>query len=204
MMRSATRSGRTERMQNELTNLLPPERQRARARAYVMRACVVGIVLVSALMFTATVLLAPAYVLLTKSASAKEARLASMESALSSGDERELSARLTALTKDAAALTALRDIPSASGMARSVLAIARPGVTLSGFAYAPATDKKERTFSVSGIAATRDALRNYQLALQSAPFARSATLPISAYAKDTDIAFTITIMLVPRREGLAL
>jgi len=204
MTHGATCSGRVERMQNELTNLLPPERQRALARAYVVRMGVVGIVLISALMLVATMLLVPAYVLLTKSTSAKEARLTSMEAALSSEDEKELSARLAALTQDTATLAALRDAPSASGIMRSVLAVARPGVTLSGFVYTPTADKTLGTLAISGTATTRDGLRNYQLALQNAPFARFATLPISAYAKDTDIAFTITITLAPREAELAL
>ena len=165
---------------------------------------VVGIVLISALMLVATMLLVPAYVLLTKSTSAKEARLTSMEAALSSEDEKELSARLAALTQDTATLAALRDAPSASGIMRSVLAVARPGVTLSGFVYTPTADKTLGTLAISGTATTRDGLRNYQLALQNAPFARFATLPISAYAKDTDIAFTITITLAPREAELAL
>jgi hypothetical protein len=57
--------------------------------------------------------------------------------------------------------------------------------------------KAPGTLSVSGIAVTRGALRAYQLALQSAPFAVAANLPVSAYAKDTDIAFTITVTLTP-------
>jgi len=48
-----------------------------------------------------------------------------------------------------------------------------------------------------GIAATRDALRNYQIALQNAAFARAADLPVSAYAKDSNISFNITITLKP-------
>jgi hypothetical protein len=38
-------------------------------------------------------------------------------------------------------------------------------------------------------------LRSYQLALQGASFARAVDLPVSAYAKDADIAFTVTITL---------
>ena len=100
-------------------------------------------------------------------------------------------------TRDAAALNALADIPSASGIFRTVLAVSRPGITLSGFAYTPAGDKAPRVLILSGAAATRDALRSYQLALQGASFALSATLPVSAYAKDTDIAFAITVTLAP-------
>ena len=184
-------------MHNELTDLLPPERQSALLHDYYFRLSVIFALLVSILVLISATLLLPTYVFLAKSAGTKEARLASIESALSSADEKELSARLAALTRDAAALNALADIPSASGIFRTVLAVSRPGITLSGFAYTPAGDKAPRVLILSGAAATRDALRSYQLALQGASFALSATLPVSAYAKDTDIAFAITVTLAP-------
>ena len=68
---------------------------------------------------------------------------------------------------------------------------------LSGFSYTPSSSSGSGTIALSGISATRDALRGYQLALQGAPFARSAALPVSAYAKDANIDFTITITLSP-------
>ena len=79
----------------------------------------------------------------------------------------------------------------------NVLVIPRPGIVLSGFDYEPSVGKSAGTLAVSGTATTRDALRNYQLALEGASFARSADLPVSAYAKDTDITFTITVTLTP-------
>lgn len=184
-------------MHNELTNLLPFKRQRALSRDYFLRLGVVSIVLLCLLIFVSAVLLLPTYVFLVDTARAKEARLASIESALSSADEKALSARLAALTNDAATLTALADAPSVSTIIRSAIAVPRPGVTLSGFSYTPAEGKVPGTLALSGTAATRDALRNYQLALQDSAFAFSATLPVSAYAKDANIAFTITVTLAP-------
>lgn len=185
------------RMYNELTNLLPPERQRTLSRDYFLRLIVVGAVLVSILIVASAVMLVPTYVFLVKSAGAKEMRLAAIESTLSSANEKEISARLAALTADAAILTALSNTPSASGVMRNILSVPRPGVTLSGFAYTPAVKNKPSTLTISGTAATRDALRNYQLALQGAPHTLSAVLPVSAYAKDTDIAFSISVTLAP-------
>lgn len=180
-----------------LTDLLPPERRHALARDYVLRLCVVALVFATALVIAATILLAPTYVFLAKSFGAKEARLASMESSLSSFDDDALSARLSALKSNTSALIALAHEPSASAIARSVLAIPRPGIALSGFDYARTADARPGTFVVSGIATTRDALRTYQLALERAPFARSASMPVSTYAKDSNIAFAITVTLAP-------
>ena len=184
-------------MRNELTNLLSPERQRALARNYFLRLGVVFVVFLTLLTLVSAVLLVPTYVYLAESVSAKETRLATIESAFSSASEKDLSTRLAALSSDVAILTALSDAPSVSKIISSVLAISRPGITLSSFTYAPAGGKTTGTLIISGTAMTRDALRNYQLALQGAPFAVSATLPVSAYAEDTDIAFTITVTLAP-------
>lgn len=184
-------------MYKELTNLLPPERKKEFLHEYVLRIGVVSIVLVTALVFIAAVLLLPTYVFLTKSIGTKETRLAAIDVALSSSDEAALSMRLTALARDAAILTALAGTPSPSGIIYAVLPIPHPDIILSGFAYTPAANKVPGTLIISGTAKTRDTLRNYQLALQKASLVRSADVPVSAYAKDSNITFAISITLAP-------
>lgn len=185
------------RMRSELTNLLPLERRRALRRSYFLRLGVVTLLFTSVLTLAAASLLLPTYVFLVNSYHAKEARLANIESTLSSSDETALSVQLAALSNDAATLTALENAPSASAIIRAALATPRPGVILSDISYTPAAGTTLGTLALSGTAASRDTLRSYQLALQSASFARSADLPVSDYAKDTDIAFTITVTLAP-------
>ncbi len=187
------------RMHNELTNLLPYERQRVLSREYVFKIGVIVAVLATALAFSAGVLFIPTYVFLNGSANAKKVNLAHIESTLSSADEAAIRERLAALSTNAAALVALLNASSVSALIREILFVSRPGITLSGLSFTPPAGKGKGsgTIVVSGSAATRDALRSYQLALQGAPFARSAVLPVSAYAKDSDIAFTITITLAP-------
>ncbi|HVB20266.1 MAG TPA: hypothetical protein VNF51_03255 [Candidatus Paceibacterota bacterium] len=180
-------------MYNELTNLLPSKRQSVLTHDYFLRLGVVGVVLLITLTFIAAILLIPAYVFLQQNAGAKAARLASIESTLSSTNETALSVRLTALTEDVATLTALASAPSASAIIRTMLAVPHSGIALSGLTYTPVSGKVPETLALFGVAATRDALRAYQLALQGAPSVLSATLPVSAYANDTNIIFTITV-----------
>lgn len=179
----------------DLTNLLPIERQRAFSREYRLRLSVTALILISLLASVSALFLLPTYVFLTKSAVTKSARLANIESVLSSADERTLSAHLTALANNAKLLISLGRAPSPSEIVREALAVSRPGIKISGFAYEPAATKKPGTLAVSGVAATRDALRSYQLALQSATFATAAALPVSAFAKDAEIPFTIIVTL---------
>lgn len=185
------------RMHNELTNLLPEERQKVLSRDYILRVGVITAMLATALALSAGVLLIPTYVFLNGSANVKKMGLAHVESTLSSADEVALQERLAALSTSAAALVALSDAPSVSALIREALSVPHLGVTLSRLSFTPSAGKSPGTLAVSGSAATRDALRSYQLALEGARFARSAALPVSAYAKDSDIAFTITITLAP-------
>lgn len=184
-------------MPEDLTDLLPPERSSAIAREYRYRLVVVALAFIGSLMIAAAILLVPTYVFLVGSAKVKGAQLAHVKSTLSASDEAAISARLTALSNDAESLMALSNNPAVSSLMRSALAVSRPGISLSGFTYAPAAGKNPPTLALSGMAATRDSLRNYQLALEDAPFANAANVPVSAYAKDTDISFVITILLIP-------
>ena len=184
-------------MNNRITDLLPLDRQESLAREYRFRFGVVGIALFITLVFSAAILLLPTYVFLSGSISAKESRLANLKSTLSSADEMALSARLVALSNDATALISLSKRSSVSSVMRSALAVPRAGVSLNGISYTPPAGKSSSTLALSGTAATRDSLRKYQLALQSAPSVLSADLPVSAYAKDTNIIFTITVTLAP-------
>ncbi len=183
-------------MRNELTNLLPVERRRTLAREYYLRLGVVIMCFVTALTLVSMVLLIPTYVLLVKNSAAKEAYLVSVEATISATSEVSLPVRLATLNSNAETLSALAHAPSVSAIIRSILAISRPGITLSNFSYTPA-GTKPGTIAISGTATTRDALRNYQLALSGMSSVRSADLPVSAYAKDSTIPFVITVTLAP-------
>jgi len=182
-------------MPERYTNLLPYERRHRLRREYFFRLATVVTVAAAMLLAAYAVLLLPAYLYLMHAAAAKQAHLASLKASLASADEQALAARLSALSQDASTLAALGSAPSVSRLALAALAIARPGVTLTGLAYTPAAPKSPGTLVVTGVSVTRDALRQYQIALGAASFATAADLPVSAYAKDTDIPFSITVTL---------
>ncbi|MCX6787007.1 MAG: PilN domain-containing protein [Candidatus Kaiserbacteria bacterium] len=184
-------------MRSELTNLLPSWRQHAFRRGYFIRLGIVIAWFVIMLMLVASVLLLPTYVFLTASENVQRDRLSNIRSTASSADDKVLSEQLSALSNNAMTLSALADERSVSAMLRTLLAVPHPGITLSNFAYSSSSNKNQNMCTISGTATTRDALRSYQLALQSAPFVRSADLPVSTYAKDTAITFTITVTLAP-------
>lgn len=176
-----------------LTNLLPSERRETLRRSYYLRLGVVVTMFIIGLTAAAAVLLAPTYVFLLQSKSAKEARLAQANAALAASNSSGLAAQLSALSVQTATLAALAQAPSAVQLISGLLTLPRPGITLSSFVYAPATIRTGATITLSGVAATRNTLRAYQLELQNAPSVAGADLPVSAYAKDTNIDFTITV-----------
>lgn len=184
-------------MYNELTNLIPLDRQRAISREYYLRLGVVVVSLLTAITLVAAILLAPTYIFLAASSKAKQTRLANIESTISSADEVTLGVRLTTLSNNIATLTTFESMPSVSTIIRTILGVSRPGITLSSFAYTSAVPKFPRKLIISGTSATRDALRNYQIALQNVPLVLSVDLPISAYAKDINIMFTISVTFAP-------
>lgn len=184
-------------MHDDLTNLLPHDRRRARSREYALRLLVVAAGFVSGLTIVAAALLIPTYMLLSSNVEVRQLELQKHAPALSTREEASLTERLAALTANASALESLSKGRSVSGTLRALLELPRPGITLTTFTYNPAEDKEPPTLLLSGIAATREALRNYQISLDDASFVKSAALPVSAYANDANIAFTITLTLTP-------
>ena len=184
-------------MYRELTNLLPEERARRLRREYFVRLATIAIVFLVVLTVTASALLLPVYVYLKDKEREKEAALAEATQQLFLSDEETLRVRLSGLNKKVTRLQTLEGVPSLSAIVRDVLDVDRSGITLSGLSLAQATGAKPGTVAITGTAATRDRLRAYQLALLATPFVKAADLPISAYAKDADISFTITVTLAP-------
>jgi hypothetical protein len=181
-------------MDDRQLNLLPLSRQKLLANEYRIRVGTVIAFAVTGLCVAAALLLLPAYVFLAKSSETKQAHLASIESTLAASDETELFARLKRLADDALALRVLKDTDTSAQTIGTILDVARANVTISGFSYTPTVGKAPQSVAVSGIALTRDALRKYQLALQGAQGVASAVLPVSAYAKDANIPFVITVV----------
>ena len=176
-------------------DLLPPERRRALHRAYLMRLVTVSAVIGAILAAAAAALLIPTYTYLLQAKETSSARLADASKNLAAVEGTDLAKRLEALEGDARAIAALATSTPGSALVRTLLSVPRPGVVVSDIEYTPAPPARAATVAVSGVAATRNDLRAYQLSLQGAPGIAGADLPVSSYAKDQDLPFTITITL---------
>lgn len=177
----------------KLINLLPPERSLGLTREYYLRLATLGALVVAFLAFSAMLLLLPTYYYLTTALATKRADLALR--AAPPEVSGEFAVEEAALASRIAIVEAVQTNASASTLVRDMLAVSRRGVRVQNLNYTPKVAEKPGILLVSGVADTRESLRAYQNALLGAAFAAAAELPVAAYAKDTNIPFTITVTL---------
>ncbi len=180
-------------MSLDVINLLPPEKKRAFRRGYFLRLATTAVFLLAALVVVHGVLLLPSSIYLTMIRDARERELAAVEKSVAA-DTSVMSMRLAKLKQDAVYLSRLGEAPTASAAVQAVLLIPRQGIRITSMTFAPSTaDAADGVMTITGVSATREALRSYNLALSNAPFVSKADLPISAYAAEANIEFTITL-----------
>lgn len=181
-------------MTTELTNLLPRSSVRALRRQYFVRLVTVALLLGVVLMIIHGILLLPAYLYAHAQVAAEQQELNHLNQTASSAGQKEDAKRITAVQTDISYLGRLAKQPTASGAVRVVLLVPHPGITLTGFTFSAPTDtNKNAQMMITGKASTRDTLRAYVDALGQLPYVSKADLPISAYAKDSNIPFSITL-----------
>lgn len=180
-------------MPSALTNLLPASGQRAMRRRYFRRLTAVVLLLATILVAALALLLVPTYLYVRDQAALGRERAEALGGVGESVETQEIAARSEALALVVSDLAGLGTLPTASGAIRGVLEVPHPGVALTGFTFSAAAGETPARLDVSGTADSRDGLRRYVTALGALPFVDSADLPISAYARESDIPFTVTL-----------
>jgi cell division protein FtsB len=178
-------------MMHKLTNLLPKERERSLRQTYFLRLVTVGVLLLGGIVAVHGVFLLPTYLYLQDEVAEQKETLATLATAVDDSEQKQVGARVKSLADDSAYLAKLASIPKASASVAAVLALPRDGILLSGFSFAPTKDGA--VMNLSGTAPTREALRRFEQSLKGAPFITGVDLPISAYAKERDIDFTVAL-----------
>lgn len=181
-------------MPSDLTNLLPPERRRALLREYRFRVATLALGFLSMVVVVHGILLAPSYLYMTERSAIAEQRLAELSERRAVSGFEDLSARITAFTERAEHVRTLAQTASAADAVRSILDVPRKGILVSSFTYTPpALDGQGGRMTISGSAATRESLRAFDSSLGKLEHVSSTDLPLSAYAKETDIPFSIML-----------
>lgn len=180
-------------MHTNLINLLSHDRIRFFRRTYFLHLLTVAMLAGVLLLVVHGVLLVPTYTYERIVIAKQEERLASFATKPVLPIDKEANDRITLLQADGTYLPRLGAPTSVSSAVRAVLAVPRSGVIITSFSFVGATDQKARLL-ISGVATSRAALREYILAFSKTPGIESAEVPISSYAAETNIAFSLTLM----------
>lgn len=174
-------------------NLLPESRKKALSRMYSMRLAVVGVLLFSGVLLTHSVLTIPVILHHYQAAEESAVLLSGLTEQLAGSGEQEVSERVKVLNETGAQLTHIATAATASGAVRAVASVQHPGVRITGFSFTQGSTESARQMKIMGRATSREALRVYANALGTVPYIATVDLPISAYAKETDIDFAIVL-----------
>ncbi|HEY4489026.1 MAG TPA: hypothetical protein VJA87_00915 [Candidatus Paceibacterota bacterium] len=180
-------------MSTELTNLLPERRKKRLRRQYFLRLGTVALLLLTVLTVFHGVLLMPTYLYARNEVVRGRTELANLSASAQNTGESGIAPRQELLKTTAENLAHLQSTPTASTAMKAVLQVSRLGISLTGFTFTAPSGSTSARMQVTGIASSRDALRQYAAALGQLPFVTSADLPISAYAQEANIEFTITL-----------
>ena len=183
-------------MYSELTNLVPTDRRRAIRREYFVRLVTVALWLLVVIVIIQGIFLLPSYIYESQTVNSRTLSLRSLTASSATSQQQQLQASLNSLQSESTYLLALGKSPAASTALRAVLAVPRPGITLSGFTFTSPTvaaSNSNRSMQLTGVAATREDLSAYNTALSALPFVSNSNLPISDFAMDSKIPFNITL-----------
>lgn len=181
-------------MSHDVINFLPEDKIQAFKRMYgarVLSAVALALVFVVA---AHVALLAPAYVYIHETYTSAQMQLAALQNTDQKGDSNDMVDRVAAAHKNANTLKAFLDTPQSSTFIQALLGLPSDGISLGEISVDIAeTSGRALTMRVSGVASTREALRTYHLAVSGLPFVAQADMPLSVYARESDIPFSIAI-----------
>lgn len=174
-------------------NLLPEARKKELSRMYYTRLAIVTVLLFSAVIVIHAALTVPTTLHYFQEAKAQTGLLAGLGEQLAGSGEKEVSSRVKVLNDTGVQLVHTATTGTASGAVRAVMSIPHPGVRITAFSFTSGATDSTKQMKLVGKAASREALRSYAEALGSVPYISTVDLPISAYAKETDIDFAILL-----------
>ncbi len=180
-------------MNTELTNLIPRDRRKAIDGLYTIRLASVGILFLSFLVLSAVLFRIPSYLYEFGQVQTQKQDLATLTSRLQESQGQSVTSRFKTLNENIAYMSRLATSSQATAVTAAILNVPHPGIVIKGMSYSPSTKSSDGKMTLTGTASTRAALHQYMDALSAQPYVKNVDLPISAYAKESDIPFTTTL-----------
>jgi len=176
-----------------MSNLLLETEEKHLHREYVTRMLIIYFVLASVLAIIAMVFSLPSYILAESRRGIVEEKLAVLE-ALISGRQDKGSLEYVAAAKEKMSLLDLENSKHVSTLIERVIALAQGDVKLLSFSLVRRPDIPP-LLTIGGISPTRDTLVAFRRSLEKESSFSSVELPVSNFAKDKDIEFSIDLFL---------
>lgn len=175
-----------------MSNLLPLTAKQNVRYEYWTRVVTVWVLLIAAALFIVGTLRIPSYVFIQAELDVLE------ESAAEHNQEQQafLEAKegLEQADKTAALFLSGYDMPVFSSVYEKIITLAGPGISVTGVTLGRTEEGFELAeISVTGVAQTRAGLAAFREAVVADEQFVDMNLPISNFAKDSDIAFSVTI-----------
>lgn len=176
-----------------MANILPDNLRRLNKRRYVIRLSTVVFYGLAFVLVVCTALIVPSYFLLNEEAKALTAERVRMETDVVDTDFRVLP--LGEITERAKELTLGVDRFSPTSHIQTIVGTLPQGVSLNSISF----EKGESmyTFTISGMADTREALVAFRDALDGLTRFSGVDLPVTQLARRTDLEFSLTANIQP-------
>lgn len=175
-------------------NLLPDSRKKRLAQLYLVRLSVVSAALLAAVGVIHAALSIPSLVYAHQLVTDRTQTLSSLGEQLAGAEDKQVGERVAHLATSATALTGSTQGVAVSSLLRALTQIDHPGVSITGMSFTRAQAPDAHRLTISGKAIGRGALRSYATALGTLSYVKTVDLPVSAYAKESDIDFSLTLI----------
>lgn len=173
--------------------MLPGDRNKLEKRKYYLRLIALTLVFASFLIIVAAVLRIPLLILEQGQARTSKGQADALSVKLASMGVNDSDSRLKVLSDNLTYLFRLSSTTSVTTTITTFTELPHPGISITGVNYTAGDKKALGKVTISGTAVSREALQKYVAALENTPLVRNTDLPISTYAKESDIPFVITV-----------
>ena len=170
-----------------LHNLLPKESKKELRNEYLVRMLSVATFLLAVSVLVGTASLAPSLISLSSALDQYQSQVDAGATTTEQAPVRELG-RVAGLLET---LNAKLDTEPMTELLDDVVAVRPTGIELTGITF----ERSPLSFSLRGVATTRDALVTYKRSLEGLERVTEVSSPISDLAKSSDLEFTLAVQL---------
>ena len=174
-------------------NLIPEEKKKKLEKEYTLRLSATATIFLGSICLVALILLIPSYVISNSRLKEAQKKNDALISALSLSNTKSATDVLKTISADSDALKGTLQYPALASLIETIATSKPEGIVINSIDFSSGSSPD--TVTLGGVASTRDSLVAFSGLFQSNPLFQNASLPISDFAKDRDIDFSLTLSL---------